>query len=50
MKQSLGRKMRALYFEKTGSLSGLTLGNLLWPEFKSGEALVEIHATDLNLK
>jgi NADPH:quinone reductase len=48
MGQSLGRKMRALYFEKTGSLSELKLGDLPWPEAKPGEALVKIHAAAIN--
>jgi len=48
MGQSLGRKMRALYFEKTGSLSELKLGELPWPEAKADEALVKVHAAAIN--
>ncbi len=48
MGQSLGRKMRALYFEKTGSLSELKLSELPWPEAKAGEALVKVHAAAIN--
>jgi NADPH2:quinone reductase len=48
MGQSLGRKMRALYFEKTGSLSELKLGELPWPEAKANEALVKVHAAAIN--
>ena len=40
--------MRALYFEKTGSLSELKCGERPWPEVHPGEALVQVHAAAIN--
>ncbi len=48
MGQSVERKMRALYFEKTGSLSQLKLGERPLPEAHPGEALVQVHAAGIN--
>jgi len=48
MGQSVARQMRALYFEKTGSLSELKLGERPWPEAHPGEALVRVQAAAIN--
>ena len=48
MGQSVARQMRALYFEKTGSLSELKSGERPWPEARPGEALVQVHGAAIN--
>lgn len=48
MGQSVERKMRALYFEKTGALSNLQVRDLPLPVPKDGEALVQVKAAAIN--
>jgi NADPH:quinone reductase-like Zn-dependent oxidoreductase len=48
MGQSVIRKMRALYFEKTGNFSELKLGERPWPEAQKNEALVRVRAAAIN--
>jgi NADPH:quinone reductase len=48
MGQSVERKMRALYFEKTGDLSNLQVRDLPPPVPKEGEALVQVKAAAIN--
>jgi hypothetical protein len=48
MGQSVEQKIRALYFEKTGSLLELKLGERPLPVPAPGEALVQVKAAAIN--
>ncbi|HET9870931.1 MAG TPA: zinc-binding alcohol dehydrogenase family protein [bacterium] len=48
MGQSVARRMRALYFEKTGGLEQLQVASRPWPELAPGDALIRVHAAAIN--
>ena len=48
MGQHVEQKMRALFFEKTGSLSELKVGERPLPVPAEGESLVQIKAAAIN--